>query len=135
MSEHDTNLYGTVHGGAVMRLVDDAAAAAAGRHAGCPAVTVSVDGMSFLAPVRAGDLLSVRARVEWAGRTSMAVGVAVTAERWNSSGPTAQVATARLTFVAIDADGAPRAVPELRPETPEERRRHEEVAAARRIRR
>ncbi|GAA0378167.1 acyl-CoA thioesterase [Streptomyces blastmyceticus] len=131
MSEHDTNLYGTVHGGAVMRLVDDAAAAAAGRHAGCPAVTVSVDAMSFLAPVRAGDLLSVRARVEWAGRTSMAVGVDVTAERWNSSGPTAQVATARLTFVAIDADGAPRVVPGLCPETPEERRRFEEVAAKR----
>ncbi|UNO43705.1 hotdog fold thioesterase [Streptomyces sp. MST-110588] len=114
MSEQDTNLYGTVHGGAVMRLVDDAAAAAAGRHADGPAVTASVDAMTFHAPVRAGDLLTVSAAVEQVGRTSMVVAVRVTAERWNSSGPTAQVATARLTFVAVDADGLPRHVPMLR---------------------
>ncbi|MFC9544316.1 hotdog domain-containing protein [Streptomyces sp. NPDC056956] len=50
MSEHDTNLYGTIHGGVVMKLIDDAAAAAAGRHADGPPVTASVDGMAFLAP-------------------------------------------------------------------------------------
>ncbi|MCX5304780.1 acyl-CoA thioesterase [Streptomyces sp. NBC_00160] len=116
MSEHDTNLYGTIHGGVVMKLIDGAAAAAAGRHADGPAVTVAVDRMSFLAPVRAGDLLSVDAELERAGRTSMTVGVRVGAERWNASGPTSQVATARLTFVAIDADGRPRPVPAL--ETP-----------------
>ncbi|MFJ4318956.1 acyl-CoA thioesterase [Streptomyces lavendulae] len=113
MSEHDTNLYGTIHGGVVMKLIDDAAAAAAGRHADGPAVTVAVDSMSFLAPVRAGDLLSVDAELERAGRTSMTVGVRVRAERWNASGPTSEVATARLTFVAIDAEGRPRPVPAL----------------------
>ncbi|MBB1242347.1 acyl-CoA thioesterase [Streptomyces durbertensis] len=113
MSEHDTNLYGTIHGGVVMRLIDDAAAAAAGRHADGPAVTASVDGMRFLAPVRAGDLLSVHAELERAGRTSMTASVRVTAERWNASGPAADVATARLTFVAIDAEGRPRPVPAL----------------------
>ncbi|MFE5797537.1 acyl-CoA thioesterase [Streptomyces sp. NPDC056503] len=113
MSEHDTNLYGTIHGGVMMRLIDDAAAAAAGRHAGGPAVTVSVDRMTFLAPVRAGDLLSVEAGLERAGRTSMTVGVRVTAERWNHSGPATEVATAFLTFVAIDAAGDPRPVPAL----------------------
>ncbi|MFG2392264.1 acyl-CoA thioesterase [Streptomyces lavendulae] len=113
MSEHDTNLYGTIHGGVVMKLIDDAAAAAAGRHADGPAVTVAVDSMSFLAPVRAGDLLSVDAGLERAGRTSMTVGVRVRAERWNASGPTSEVATARLTFVAIDAEGRPRPVPAL----------------------
>lgn len=113
MSDHDTNLYGTIHGGVMMKLIDDAAAAAAGRHADGPAVTVSVDRMTFLAPVRAGDLLSVEAGLERAGRTSMTVGVRVTAERWNHSGPAAEVATAFLTFVAIDADGSPRAVPAL----------------------
>ncbi|MEV7445410.1 acyl-CoA thioesterase [Streptomyces sp. NPDC060020] len=113
MSEHDTNLYGTIHGGVVMKLIDDAAAAAAGRHADGPAVTVAVDRMSFLAPVRAGDLLSVDAELERAGRTSMTVGVRVRAERWNASGPATEVATARLTFVAIDADGRPRPVPAL----------------------
>ncbi|CAL9349648.1 hypothetical protein SUDANB70_00447 [Streptomyces sp. enrichment culture] len=70
MSEHDTNLYGTIHGGVVMKLIDDAAAAAAGRHAHEPPVTASVDGMAFLAPVRAGDLLTVHAELERAGRTS-----------------------------------------------------------------
>ncbi|MFI9203115.1 acyl-CoA thioesterase [Streptomyces sp. NPDC053048] len=113
MSEHDTNLYGTIHGGVIMKLIDDAAAAAAGRHANGPAVTVSVNRMAFLAPVRAGDLLTVHAELERAGRTSMDVGVRVTAERWNASGPTAEVATAQLTFVAIDADSRPRPVPVL----------------------
>ncbi|WP_197320049.1 acyl-CoA thioesterase [Saccharomonospora sp. NB11] len=113
MSEHDTNLYGTIHGGVVMKLIDDAAAAAAARHADGPAVTASVDRMTFLAPVRAGDLLSVHAELESAGRTSMATVVRVTSERWNASGPTTDVATARLTFVAIDAHGRPRPVPAL----------------------
>ncbi|WP_329454280.1 acyl-CoA thioesterase [Streptomyces sp. NBC_01497] len=134
MSAHDTNLYGTVHGGVVMKLVDDAAGAAAARHAGCPAVTASVDGMSFLAPARVGDLLTVNAQVEHAGRTSMDVGVRVTAERWNTSGPGTEVVTAHLTFVAVDADGTPHAVPALVPVTPEERERHT-LAAERRAQR
>ncbi len=113
MSEHDTNLYGTIHGGVVMKLIDDAAAAAAARHADGPAVTVSVDRMTFLAPVRAGDLLSVHAELERAGRTSMTAVVRVTSERWNASGPATEVAIARLTFVAIDEDGRPRPVPAL----------------------
>lgn len=115
MSAHDTNLYGTVHGGVVMKLIDDTAAAAAGRHSDGPAVTVSVDAMRFLAPVRAGSLLTVTAELDRAGRTSMGVAVAVTAEPWNTTGhgPPAEVATARLTFVAIDASGAPRPVPAL----------------------
>ncbi|WP_328408453.1 acyl-CoA thioesterase [Streptomyces violaceus] len=75
MSEHDTNLYGTIHGGVVMKLIDDAAAAAAGRHADGPAVTASVGRMAFLAPMRSGDLLTVHAELERAGRTSMTVGV------------------------------------------------------------
>ncbi|MGK5632748.1 acyl-CoA thioesterase [Streptomyces sp. URMC 123] len=113
MSEHDTNLYGTIHGGVVMKLIDDAAAAAAGRHADGPAVTVSVDRLTFLAPVRAGDLLTVHAELERAGRTSMTVAVRVTAERWNASGPATEVAGGRLTFVAVDAAGSPRPVPAL----------------------
>ncbi len=113
MSEHDTNLYGTIHGGVVMKLIDDAAAAAAARHADGPAVTVSVDRMTFLAPVRAGDLLSVHAELERVGRTSMTTVVTVASERWNASGPVTEVATARLTFVAIDEDGRPRPVPAL----------------------
>lgn len=79
--------------------------------------------MTFLAPVRAGDLLTVRARVDHAGRTSMDVGVVVTAERWNLTGPVTRVATAHLVFVAVDADGQPHRVPALDPATPADRRR------------
>ncbi|MCQ6552074.1 acyl-CoA thioesterase [Streptomyces sp. C10-9-1] len=114
MSEHDTNLYGTIHGGVVMKLIDDAAAASAGRHADGPAVTASVDRMTFLSPARAGDLLTVHAELERAGRTSMTVAVRVSAERWNATTtPPTEVATARLTFVAIDEQGRPRTVPGL----------------------
>ncbi|MFD5559956.1 acyl-CoA thioesterase [Kitasatospora griseola] len=113
MSEHDTNLYGTIHGGVVMKLIDDAAGAAAARHAEGPAVTAAVDSMAFLAPVRAGDLLTAHAELERAGRTSMTVHVTVTAERWNAAGPVTRVATGRLTFVAIDAESRPRPVPAL----------------------
>lgn len=125
MSDHDTNLYGTVHGGVVMKLIDDAAAAAAGRHAGTTAVTVSVEKTSFLSPVHAGDLLNVRARLAYAGRTSMDVAVTVTAERWNSTGPTATVATAELVFVAIDRDRRPTPIPELKPATGDDLERYE----------
>ncbi len=88
------------------------------RRADGPAVTVSVDRMTFRAPVRAGDLLSVHAELERLGRISMTTAVRVTSERWNTSGPTTEVAAARLTFVAIDADGKSRSVPRLvtRPE-------------------
>ncbi|MFH8385085.1 acyl-CoA thioesterase [Kitasatospora sp. NPDC018058] len=131
MSEHDTNLYGTVHGGVVMKLIDDAAAAAAGRHAGVPAVTVSVEEMTFLAPVRAGDLLTVRAQVDHTGRTSMDVSVIVTAERWNLTGPVTRAATAHLVFVAIDADGQPHRVPALHPASPVDRLRQRQAQARR----
>lgn len=111
MSHNDTNLLGTVHGGVIMKLVDDAAGAVAGRHSGGPAVTASMDEMAFLEPVRVGDLVHVKAQVNWTGRTSMEVGVRVLAERWNESAPPTQVGSAYLVFAAVDADGKPRVVP------------------------
>ena len=111
MGHQDTNLYGSVHGGAVMRLIDEAAAAAAGRHAGMPAVTVAVDGMHFLAPAHIGDLMTARAQLIAVGRTSMRVQVVVTAERWNDLGPVVMVATAELVFVAVEHQGNPQGVP------------------------
>ncbi|WP_328913794.1 MULTISPECIES: acyl-CoA thioesterase [unclassified Streptomyces] len=127
MSAHDTNLMGTVHGGVVMKLVDDAAGAVAGRHSEGPAVTGAMDEMAFLAPVRVGDLLHVKAQVNWTGKTSMEVGVRVVAERWNESGPAQQVASAYLVFVAVDAEGKPRPVPEVIPETERDQRRRQEA--------
>lgn len=120
MNSSDTNLYGTVHGGVVMKIVDDAAAAAAARHAGGPAVTVSVDGMTFINPAQVGDLLRADAVVASVGRTSIDTYVEVTAQRWNAPGADRAIVQAFLTFVAIDADGAPRQVPELLLGTPED---------------
>lgn len=123
-----TNLLGNVHGGVVMRLADTAAGAAAGRHSSGPAVTAFMDEMAFLAPVHVGDILRATAQVNWAGRTSMEVGVRVEAEPWNQAGvDPVHVATAYFVFVAIDANGSAREVPALRPETPEDERRLREA--------
>jgi acyl-CoA hydrolase len=127
MSAHDTNLLGTVHGGVVMKLVDDAAGAVAGRHTEGPAVTGAMDEMAFLEPVRVGDLLHVKAQVNWTGKTSVEIGVRVVAERWNESGPGEHVASAYLVFVAVDAEGKPRQVPQVLPETDRDRRRWQEA--------
>lgn len=122
------NLLGNVHGGEVMRLVDSTAGAAAGRHAGGPAVTAQMDGMAFLAPVRVGDILRASAQVNWAGRTSMEVGVRVETQPWlQADADPVHVASAYLVMVAIDADGRPRPVPTVLPETEDEERRWREA--------
>lgn len=127
MTAVDTNLLGTVHGGVIMKLVDDAAGAVAGRHSGGPAVTASMDEMVFLEPVRIGDLVHVRAQVNWTGRSSMEVGVRVLAERWNESSPAQQVGSAYLVFAAVDEQGTPRRVPPVVPETERDERRYQEA--------
>ncbi|MGY0061136.1 acyl-CoA thioesterase [Streptomyces sp. LZ34] len=127
MTGSDTNLLGTVHGGVIMKLVDDAAGAVAGRHSEGPAVTASMDEMAFLEPVRVGDLVHVKAQVNWTGRSSMEIGVRVMAERWNESTPATQVGSAYLVFAAVDADGRPRSVPPVIPETERDKRRYEEA--------
>lgn len=128
MTALDTNLLGSVHGGVVMKLVDDVAGVVAQRHSGGPAVTASMDEMDFVEPVRVGDLVHAEAQVNWAGRTSMEVGVRILAEPWNEAGvEPVRVATAYLVFVAIDEDGKPRSVPPLEPETAEDRRRWAEA--------
>jgi acyl-CoA hydrolase len=135
MTVVDTNLLGSVHGGVVMKFVDDVAGAVAARHSGGPAVTVAMDEMLFLTPVRVGDLVHASAQVNWTGRSSMEVGVRVTAERWDEAGvPPMRVATAYLAFVAVDESGAPRAVPELVLETDDDRRRFREAEIRRRHR-
>ncbi|MFE7135285.1 acyl-CoA thioesterase [Streptomyces sp. NPDC057638] len=127
MTGNDTNLLGTVHGGVIMKLVDDAAGAVAGRHSGGPAVTASMDEMVFLEPVRVGDLVHVRAQCNWTGRSSMEIGVRVMAERWNESTPAQQVGSAYLVFAAVDGDGRPRAVPPVIAESERDRRRYQEA--------
>ena len=122
------NLLGNVHGGVVMRLVDSTAGAAACRHSGGPAVTAAMDEMAFLAPVHTGDILRATAQVNWAGRTSMEVGVRVETEPWNQAGTDpVHVASAYLVFVAVDLDGGPRPVPPLAPGSADEWRRMREA--------
>ena len=127
MTTLDTNLLGTVHGGVIMKLVDDVAGAVAQRHTGGPAVTASMDEMAFLQPVQIGDLVHAHGRVNWTGRTSLEVGVRVLAEPWNEVATAMRVATAYLVFVALDVDGRPRAIPPVLPETEEDRRRFTEA--------
>jgi uncharacterized protein (TIGR00369 family) len=121
------NLLGNVHGGEVMRLVDSTAGAVAQRHSGGPAVTAAMDEMAFLEPVHVGDILRAVAQVNWAGRTSMEIGVRVETEPWNRAQEPVHVASAYLVFVAIDDEGRPRQIPGLRTETPTEVRRMREA--------
>jgi acyl-CoA hydrolase len=113
---------GNVHGGSIMRLVDEAAGIAALRHARRRVVTASMDDMSFLAPVYIGDLVTVRAMVNDAHRTSMEVGVRVDVENV-ATGEWRYVASAHLVFVALALDGRPTPVPPIVAETEDEKRR------------
>jgi acyl-CoA hydrolase len=120
------NVLGNVHGGEIMKLIDTAAGIVAGRHAGGPAVTVSLDQMSFHHPVRVGDVVFVHACVNDVGQTSMEVGVKVEAEEI-LSGRRTHTSSAYLVFVALDERGHPRPVPALAPETEEDRHRQAEA--------
>ena len=106
MLPSDANPYGNVHGGEVMRLIDDCAGAAAIRHARARVVTAFVDELSFLAPVYVGNFVTAKASVNHVGRTSMEVGVRVEAEDLET-GTVVHVSSAYLVFVAIDAAGKP----------------------------
>ena len=118
MTAVDVNLYGTVHGGVIMKFTDDVAGAAAARHSGGPAVTAAIDEIAFLEPVRVGDLVHAHAQVNWTGSSSMEVGCKVVAERWDvADSEPVNVATAYLVFVGVDATGAPRAVRPVMPES------------------
>jgi acyl-CoA hydrolase len=128
MTALDVNLYGTVHGGVIMKFIDDAAGAVAARHCGFNAVTVAIDEIELLVPVRVGDLAYAKSQVNWTGTTSLEVGVTVLAERWNEGGRMPErVATAYLVFVGVDGDGKPRPVPPVLPESDTDHRRSQEA--------
>jgi acyl-CoA hydrolase len=117
-----TNQLGTIFGGQLMAWIDIAGAIASTRHARGVCVTASIDALHFVAPVKLGQHVSLRASVNFAGRTSMEVGVRLESEE-PSTGKRLHVASSYLTFVAIDADGCPRPIPAVIPETPAEQRR------------
>lgn len=122
----DTNALGTIFGGRVMSWIDIAGAIAARRYSRQIVVTASIDALHFLAPIRLGDIVHIRARVNYAGRTSMEVGVRVDAEN-PATGETTHTSTAYATFVALDKHGKPTEVPPVVPSSPEEKRRFEEA--------
>lgn len=119
LPEH-ANPFGNVHGAWIFKLVDEAAGTAAMRHCRSRVVTRLVDQMTFEAPVHVGELVHVRARLTWTGRTSMEVAVAVDTER-PLTGVTHRANTAYLVFVALDANGKPVMVPPLRLDTSNDR--------------
>lgn len=131
---NDVNGLGTVLGGRIMHLVDIAGAVAAARHARQFVVTAAFDHMSFLEPVYVGELIVLRASVNRAFRTSMEVGVKVHTENMRVQEEQRHVASAYLTFVALDDNREPVPVPPLIAETDEERRRYEQAGERREYR-
>ena len=120
---HMQNVRGDLFGGELMALVDQAAAVAAIRHAGGPAVTAAIDRVDFRERIPVGALVTVQASVDYVGNSSMDISVDVYAERV-STGERRHTHTAHVVFVAIDENGAPKRVPRLVPETPEEQARY-----------
>jgi acyl-CoA hydrolase len=118
----DANPQGNVHGGLIMKLVDEAGAIVATRHSRCPVVTVAVDSMTFLSPIYVGDLVTLTASLSYVGRTSMEVEVLVEAED-PLTGEKTHTNTAYVVYVALDESGQPCEVPALIAETDEERER------------
>jgi uncharacterized protein (TIGR00369 family) len=129
----DANIAGLVHGGVVMKLVDTAAGLAAFKHARGLCVTVSMDEMSFFAPVHVGDTVTVKASVNDVGTTSLEIGVRVESEELETGAKT-HTSSAYLVFVALDDEGKPRPVPPLIAETEEEQRRQREAKIRRETR-
>lgn len=116
----DINSLGTIFGGQLMAWIDLTAAACAYRHTRRTCVTVSMDELHFLQPVHLGDIVILKASVNYAHRTSLEIGVRVEAEK-PMSGETTHVASAYLTFVAVDRRGKPIPVPHVLPETAQEK--------------
>lgn len=123
---NDTNTLGHLLGGRLMHFIDLTGAMAAYRHARTHVVTAAMDHIDFIRPVHLGDLLTLKSSVNRAFTTSMEVGVKVWAEN-TRTGSVVHVASAYLVFVAVDERGRLQKVPQLKPETPNELRRHEDA--------
>ncbi|TVQ99726.1 MAG: acyl-CoA thioesterase [Desulfovibrionales bacterium] len=133
MLPQDANPYGSIHGGIIMKHIDTAAGIVAIRHVRGNAVTASIDRLDFHHPAFVGDLLMLKAGVNFVGRTSIEVGVRVEAENL-LTGEIRHTASAYLTFVALDKKGRPTPARPYRPDTPDEVRRYEEAKVRREMR-
>lgn len=126
MNPEHANAFGNVHGGVIMKLVDEAGGFAAMRHSRAPVVTVAIDSMTFEEPIYVGNFVTLTAELTYTGRTSMEVRVSVSAED-PLKGTTVHTNTAYLVYVAIDRQGRPRPVPALCVETPEEQLHYQQA--------
>ena len=123
MTHQDANLAGNVHGGVILKLIDNTAGIVGVRHTGGNVVTASIDKVDFHSPVFVGDLLRVSASVNYVGRSSMEIGVRVEAENF-VSGEVRHTGSAYLTFVALDEHFKPKQINQLILETEDEKRRN-----------
>lgn len=127
------NHYGSVHGGTILKLIDEAAFVAATKHAKKNIVMASIDNLVFKHPVNIGDMLNIKARLCYAGHSSMDIEVEVEAEKLKE-GNTLKIGSAHLTMVALDGRGRPTAVPKIIFKTAEERLRSAQAIARRKKR-
>ena len=133
MSPEMANFSGKVHGGAILRLLDQVAYACASRYAGGYMVTLSVDQVTFRQPIAVGELVTFLASVNHTGTSSMEVGIKVVAENITQRS-VRHANSCFFTMVAVDTDGKPTPVPPLVPETAEEKRRHAAAVIRRQLR-
>jgi acyl-CoA hydrolase len=130
MMPQDANIQGNVYGGTIMKLMDEIAGVVAARHCRKNVVTASVDRMSFLKPVYIGNLLILKASVNYVGKTSLEVGVRIEAEDL-TNGQIVHTGSSYMTFVALDDEGHPIPIPKVVPVAKEEKRRYNEAKARR----
>jgi acyl-CoA hydrolase len=133
MMPHHANNLGHVFGGVMLSMMDKTAAVAAFRHCRLNVVTASIDRVDFREPIHVGDLVVMKASVNFVGRTSMEVGVRVEAEEL-LSGRRRHTNSCYLTFVAVDRNGRPIEIPGVVAETPDELRRFQAAEQRRKVR-
>ncbi len=133
MTPDMANFSGNVHGGTILKLLDQVAYACASRYAGTYAVTLSVDQVTFRQPIHVGELVTFLASVNYTGTSSMEIGVKVIAENIRSQ-VVRHANSCFFTMVAVNAEGKPTAVPPLSPTTPDERRRFDAAKLRRQLR-
>jgi len=134
MTPDTANFSGKVHGGTILKLLDQVAYACASRYAGRYVVTLSVDQVMFRQPIQVGELVTFLASVNHTGSSSMEIGIKVVAEEIRAK-VVRHVNSCFFTMVAIDDDGKPVTVPPLTPSTPDEHRRHAAAQVRREMRR
>ena len=133
MTPDTANFAGNVHGGTILKLLDQVAYACASRYAGRYVVTLSVDQVMFRQPVHVGDLVTFLAAVNHTGTSSMEIGIKVLAENIRTQ-EVRHVNSCFFTMVAVDDERKPAPVPPLRPFTPDERRRYEAAKVRKQLR-